>query len=73
MHVLATAANMSFKSIETIDSAIITERLTMVVEEDNSVFITIEPTYGAVNTLLFTFGNGEYSNLRYDIYCHRVS
>ena len=72
MHVFATAANMSFKSIETIDEAIIAERLTMVVEEDNSVFVTIEPTYRAVNTLLFTFGYGEYSNLRYDIYCHRV-
>ena len=72
MNVLATAANMSFKSIETIDSAIITDRLTMVVEEDNSVFITIEPKCGAVNTLLFTFGCGEYSNLRYDIFCHRV-
>ena len=72
MHVLATAANMSFKSIETIDKAIIAERLTMVVEEDNSVFVTIEHNYGAVNTLLFTFGSGEYSNLRYDTYCHRV-
>ena len=72
MNVLATAANMSFKSIETIDSAIITDRLTMVADEDSSVFVTIEPKYGSVNTLLFTFGNGEYSNLRYDIFCHRV-
>ena len=72
MHVLATAANMNFKSIETIEKAIVVERLTMVVEEDNSVFVTIEPNCGAVNTLLFTFGSGEYSNLRYDIYCHRI-
>lgn len=72
MYVLATAANMSFKSVETIEKARVIEKVTMVVEEDNSVFITIEPNYGAVNTLLFTFGCGEYSNLRYDVYCHRI-
>ena len=72
MYVLATAANMSFKSIENIEKAKIIERLTMVVEDDNSVFVTIEPNYGAVNTLLFTFEYGEYSNLRWDIYHHRV-
>ena len=72
MHVLATVANMSFKSIETIEEAKVIEKVTMVVEEDNSVFVTIEPHSGAVGTLLFTFGHGEYSNLRYDIYCHRI-
>ena len=73
MYVLATVKNINFKSVETIEAAESGKKLTlMVVEGGEQDYITIEPRYGAVQTLLFTFGCGEYTNLRYDVYCHRI-
>ena len=73
MYVLATVKNINFKSVETIEAAESGKKLTlMVVEGDEQDYITIEPMYGAVQTLLFTFGCGDYTNLRYDVYCHRI-
>ena len=73
MYLLATVKNINFKSVETIEAAERGKKLTLMVTEGGEQdYITIEPMYGTVHTLLFTFGCGDYSNLRYDVYCHRI-
>ena len=76
MYVLATVKNINFKSVETIEAAKSGKKLTlMVVEGGEQDYITIEPMYGTVQTLLFTFGCGYYyySNLGYyDVYRLRI-
>ena len=73
MYVLATVKNINFKSVETIEAAKSGKKLTLMVTEGGEQdYITIEPMYGEVPTLLFTFGCGEYTSLRYEMYCHRI-
>ena len=72
MYVTATIVDLNFKSTECVDTVKETAKLTMALESDASVTITVEPKRDKLSTLLFTFEGGQYLNLHPDIFCHRI-
>lgn len=72
MYVTATIVDLNFKSTECVDTVKETAKLTMALESDASVTITVEPKRDKLSTLLFTFGGGTPWNLHHDVFCNRI-
>ena len=73
MHVSATIENLTFRSTETVTVSKETGKLTMVLDSNPTVAITVEPKCDKIATLLFTFDDGQNLNLNHEIFCHRIA
>ena len=73
MYISATIENLSFKSTETVNTVKETGKLTMTLDSNPTVAITVEPKCDKIATLLFTFDDGQNLNLNPEVFCHRIA
>ena len=73
MYVSVTIENLTFKSTETVNAVKETGKLTMVLDSNPTVAITVEPKCEKISTLLFTFEDDQNLYLNHEIFCHRIA
>jgi hypothetical protein len=71
MYISATIENLTFTSTETVNTVKETGKLTMTLDSNPTVTITVEPKCDKIATLLFTFEDG--LNLNPEVFCHRIA